>query len=35
LLKDTRKEGVVGRGRLGESEETRGETLGFKEELEK
>jgi hypothetical protein len=34
LLKEVRKEGVVGRGRPVKSAETRGESLGFKEELE-
>ena len=35
LLKEARKKGVVGRGRLAKSAETRGKDLGFKEELEK
>jgi hypothetical protein len=34
LLKEARKEGVVGRGRPAKSAEMRGESLGFKEELE-
>jgi hypothetical protein len=33
LVKEARKEGVVGRGRPAKSAETRGEALGFKEEL--
>jgi hypothetical protein len=34
LLKEARKEGVVGRRRLAKSVETRGESLEFKKELE-
>jgi hypothetical protein len=34
LLKEARKEGVVGRGRPTKSAETRGESLGFRKELE-
>jgi hypothetical protein len=34
MLKEERKEGVVGRRKPVKSAETRGESLGFKEELE-